>query len=238
MDYKAKLLTGAKELGIELADKELNSFINYMEILQSWNQKMNLTALDTPEEIVIKHFLDSLSCVKGMNLRGDEKVIDVGTGAGFPGIPLKIIYPNLRLTLLDSLQKRIKFLKHLGDELGLNNLEFIHGRAEDYGQSSDYREQYDYALARAVASLNVLSEYTLPFLRVGGVFLSQRGSSVKEDIINSQDAVDNLGGEIYDMLNINLPYSNAERNLVIIDKVSNTPTKYPRRAGKPNKRPL
>ncbi len=238
MNYKSKLIEGAKEFNIDLSDRQINQFITYMDVLQEWNQKMNLTGLEEEDEIVIKHFLDSISCISGIKINGNEKVIDIGTGAGFPAIPLKIIHPNIKLTLLDSLNKRITFLKHLVKELGLKDVECIHGRAEEYGSQSNYRESYDYVLARAVASLNVLSEYTIPFVKTGGVFLSQRGSSVKEEVIQGTEAIETLGGEIRDIIEVDLPYSNADRYLVLIDKVRKTPTKYPRRPGKPKKNPL
>ncbi|TDX51775.1 16S rRNA (guanine(527)-N(7))-methyltransferase RsmG [Orenia marismortui] len=238
MNYKHKLIEGAKDYGIDLSNRQVEQFITYMNILNEWNQKMNLTGLEEPEDIIIKHFLDSISCIDGMNLTGNEKIIDVGTGAGFPGLPLKIIYPDLELTLLDSLQKRIRFLEHVSTELGLDNVECIHGRAEDYGQDNSYREKYDYVVARAVASLEVLSEYTLPFVKVGGCFISQRGTNVKDEVIESTEAVETLGGRFEDIIEIDLPYSDAERHLVIISKLSKTPNKYPRRAGMPKKRPL
>ncbi|WP_027339676.1 16S rRNA (guanine(527)-N(7))-methyltransferase RsmG [Halonatronum saccharophilum] len=237
-NYIDKLKKGSRELGVELNEQQLDQFIKYMEILKEWNQKMNLTAIDDEEEIVIKHFLDSISCIKGADFGQIKRVIDVGTGAGFPGVPLKILFPHLELTLLDSLKKRITFLKHVGSELGFENIEYIHGRAEDYGQDEKYREKYDCSLARAVASLNILSEYTLPFVKVGGIFLSQRGSEVKDDIIQGEEAIDRLGGSFYDLIEVEVPYLDADRSLVVIDKVVSTPDKYPRRAGKPKKRPL
>jgi 16S rRNA (guanine527-N7)-methyltransferase len=238
VNYKEKLVEGAKQFEIDLTEKQVEQFIDYMNILNEWNQKMNLTGLEEPEEIVIKHFLDSISCVRGMDIQENQKIIDVGTGAGFPGVPLKIIYPNLQVTLLDSLKKRISFLEHVVSELGLEDVECIHGRAEDFGQDKNYREQYDYALARAVASLDVLSEYTLPFVKVGGSFVAQRGTNVKEEVIEGSNAIEILGGIIVDVIAIDLPYTDAERNLVIIDKVVATPNNYPRRAGKPKKSPL
>lgn len=238
MDYKEKLVEGAKQFGIELTAKQVEQFINYMDILNEWNQKMNLTGLEEPDAIVIKHFLDSISCVEGMDIDGNERIIDVGTGAGFPGMPLKIIYPDLKVTLLDSLKKRINFLEHVAIELGLKDVECIHGRAEDYGQDKKYREKYDYVLARAVASLDVLSEYTLPFVKVGGSFVAQRGTNVKEEVVEGTNAIEILGGMIMDVVEVDLPYTDAERNLVIIDKVVATPNNYPRRAGKPKKKPL
>ncbi|MCK8826844.1 16S rRNA (guanine(527)-N(7))-methyltransferase RsmG [Natroniella acetigena] len=238
MEEKELLVTGAQQLGVELTEEQIDKFIDYLEILQEWNQKMNLTALDTAREIIVKHFLDSLTCLVELDLTGREKVIDVGTGAGFPGVPLKIIYPQLKLTLLDSLRKRTNFLKQLCYKLNLEGIEFIHGRAEDYGQDQNYREQYDYVVARAVASLNILVEYTLPFARINGRLIAQKGSEAEQEVIESQQAVQSLGGAIFDLRKVNLPYSEAERHLVVIDKMAQTPVQYPRRAGKPKKSPL
>ncbi|KXS44069.1 MULTISPECIES: 16S rRNA (guanine(527)-N(7))-methyltransferase RsmG [unclassified Candidatus Frackibacter] len=238
METKELLVTGSNKLGLELSEKQVNQFLTYIDVLKEWNKKMNLTAIDTSREIVIKHFLDSISCMKVIDLSPGAKVIDVGTGAGFPGIPLKILNPEIELSLLDSTNKRITFLKNLSRELNLSNIEFIHGRAEDYGQDSDYREQYDLVVARAVASLNVLCEYTVPFLKSSGQFISQKGAEAKNEVIEAQSAIEALGAEFYDLVSIDLPYTEAERNLVIINKVRNTPKKYPRQAGTPKQAPI
>ena len=174
MELYEILYEGSKQMGIEIGEEEVRALLKYKEILLEWNQKMNLTAIREEREVIIKHFLDSLSCVKVKQLKGSGKIIDVGTGAGFPGIPLKLVLPQLQLSLLDSLNKRINFLKEVSLQLGLEGIEFIHGRAEDYGRDNDYREKYDYAVARAVAPLNILAEYCLPFVRVGGILYARR----------------------------------------------------------------
>ena len=238
MKVKDLLAAGAEKLELDLNNEQIDTFLDYLEILQKWNQKMNLTAIDDPEEIVIKHFLDSISCASVIDLTANSSVIDLGTGAGFPGLPLKIVYPQLKLTLLDSTRKRVTFLKNLARELDLKEIEFIHGRAEDYGQKNEYRASFDLVVARAVASLNILSEYAVPFLKPSGSFLAQKGAKVKEEIIEATEAIEILGPEIYDVAAIDLPYTDAERNLVIIDKVRETPVKYPREAGTPSQEPI
>ncbi|GAB6137149.1 16S rRNA (guanine(527)-N(7))-methyltransferase RsmG [Halanaerobaculum tunisiense] len=235
---KKKIVKGAKELGIDLTEKQIKNFKTYLEILQKWNQKINLTALDSAEEIIVKHFLDSLSCLTGIKLTGNEKIIDVGTGAGFPGLPIKIIYPELNLTLLDASQKRISFLRRVCYKLGLKKVEFIHGRAEDYGQAKEYRASYDYALARAVAKLNILAEYLLPFTKVGGQVIAHKGPEVDNGLADSKAAIQELGGQLNQVQELNLPFREAERRLVLVDKVASTPLEYPRQAGQPTKNPL
>ncbi|MBM7624309.1 16S rRNA (guanine(527)-N(7))-methyltransferase RsmG [Sporohalobacter salinus] len=238
MKTKDLLVSGADELGQKLNTEQIDQFLDYLDILRKWNQKMNLTAIDDPEQIVVKHFLDSISCASAIDLTSEEKIIDLGTGAGFPGIPLKILYPSLELTLLDSTKKRITFLKNLVRKLGLDKIEFIHGRAEDYGQKKEYRQGFDIVISRAVASLNILSEYSVPFLKPSGSFLAQKGAKVKEEVVEATRAIEVLGAEIYDVVPINLPYTDAERNLVIIDKIRETPLKYPRKAGTPSQEPI
>lgn len=234
-----KILTeGAAKLGLTLSEYQVNQLVKYKDLLLEWNEKMNLTAITDEKEVMIKHFLDALSCATVGQINENAKIIDVGTGAGFPGIPLKIYFPNVTLTLLDSLNKRINFLKTVCESIGLKNIQFVHGRAEDFGINKQHREQYDIAVARAVAELNVLSEYCLPFVRVGGYFVCQKGPSIHEEIERGKKAIEALGGRIVDRKDVVLPFSEITHNIVIIEKVKNTPTKFPRKAGTPSKNPL
>ncbi len=229
---------GTKEMGIEISHNQAEQFIKYKDILLEWNRKMDLTTITEEKEIIIKHFLDSLSCIQTKYLKNEGKMIDVGTGAGFPGIPLKIILPDIKLTLLDSLKKRIGFLEEVCSELGLDGTEFIHGRAEDFGQNKNYREKYKYVVSRAVAALNVLTEYCLPFAQVGGHFICQKGPKLIEEIKDAQKAIKILGGEIVEQIKIELPFSDRNHHILVIGKTKQTPTKYPRKAGKPSKTPI
>lgn len=232
------LTEGAGKLGLTLSENQTEQLIKYKNLLLEWNEKMNLTAITDEKEVMIKHFLDALSCATVKQIKEDAKIIDVGTGAGFPGIPLKIYFPNLSLTLLDSLNKRINFLKTVCEDIKVKNVQFVHGRAEDVGAIKQHREQYDIAVARAVAELNVLSEYCLPFVRVGGYFICQKGPSIHEEIERGKKAIEILGGRIVDRKDISLPFSEITHNIVIIEKIRNTPTKFPRKAGTPSKNPL
>lgn len=232
------LKQGGKELGLDIDDRMVDRLLKYKDILIEWNKKINLTGITDDKEIMIKHFLDSLACMVTGVMRNDSKIIDVGTGAGFPGIPLKVFNENLNLTLLDSLNKRIKYLETVCNELELNEVEFLHGRAEDYGRDKDYREKYDIAVARAVAELAVLCEYCLPFVKTNGYFIALKGPKAQEEIVKAKKALDILGGEIIDTLNVNLPFSDTGHTMVIIKKIKSTPNKYPRKAGTPTKKPL
>jgi 16S rRNA (guanine527-N7)-methyltransferase len=227
-----------RELEIELSENQRRQFNQFFELLVEWNKHMNLTGIVEYDEVLSKHFFDSLTCIKGLEDWANKKVIDVGTGAGFPGVPMKIAIPTLEITLLDSLSKRINFLGAVAGELGLENVELIHGRAEDYGQNSAYRETYDAAISRAVADLSVLSEYVLPFIKVGGVFVAQKSLGAKEEIESSTNAIKILGGQIRDIIEVKVPGIDIVHSLVVIEKVESTPAKYPRKAGKPTKKPL
>ncbi len=232
------LTEGARTLGLSLSEHQVQQLMNYKDLLLEWNEKMNLTAITDEKEVMIKHFLDALSCATVDKIKENAKIIDVGTGAGFPGIPLKVYFPKISLTLLDSLNKRINFLKTVCDAIEIKDVQFVHGRAEDFGTSKQHREKYDIAVARAVAELNVLSEYCLPFVRVGGYFICQKGPSIHEEIERGKKAIEALGGRIVDRKDIALPFSDITHNIVIIEKVKNTPTKFPRKAGTPSKDPL
>lgn len=234
MEY---LRTCAKQLDIELSDQQLNQFSIYYEMLIERNKVMNLTAITEKQEVIIKHFLDSIAVLKYADW-DQEKVLDIGTGAGFPGIPLKIVKPNLKLTLLDSLNKRINFLNDVIAELGLDNITAIHGRAEDYARDKEYRGQFDYVVSRAVANLATLTEYCLPYVKLNGYFISYKSGNIKEELNNSKNAIFLCGGKCKDVHNFVLPDSDMERSFVYINKVKNTPKQYPRKSGTPAKNPL
>lgn len=223
---------GLTELGVDISKEQTNKFVKYSSMLKEWNEKINLTAVTDDEGISVKHFLDSILPVKALDISDANSIIDVGTGAGFPGLPIKICNPGIRLTLLDSLNKRINFLNAVKDELALENVECIHGRAEEYGKMPEYRESYDIAISRAVANLTVLSEYCLPFVKQGGAFLALKADGADEEIKSAEKIIRVLGGKIEDICKIKLPQSEMTRYIVIIRKVEKTPEKYPRRADK------
>lgn len=223
------------EYGISFNDKMLNQFNRYYELLIEWNEKMNLTGITDYEEVLMKHFLDSVSIVKAIDMNCINSLIDIGTGAGFPGIPLKIIFPNIKVTLLDSLQKRIGFLDTVIDELGLENIDTYHGRAEDYAKDV-LREKYDLCVSRAVANLSTLSELCIPFVNIDGYFVSYKSDKSNDEISNASRAIDLLGGIIKSTNTFNIEENG--RTLVVIEKIKNTPKKYPRKAGTPSKDPL
>lgn len=231
-----ELRNGCAKFDIELTDKQVEDFCRYAEILVEWNEKMNLTAITEPAAIAIKHFTDSLLFTKAFELKGDEKIIDVGTGAGFPGIPLKIFDNGLDLTLLDSLNKRINFLKEVSSEINQDN-ECIHARAEEQGRKKESREKYDIATARAVAHLRELSEYCLPFVKVGGYFVSLKGYEIENELEEAKKAIELLGGKIERVEKFILP-DESRRSIVIIKKISQTAPKYPRQSAKIAKSPI
>ena len=225
----------AKEINISLNEKMLEKFFCYKEMLKEWNEKINLTAIVEDKEIIIKHFIDSLTIEKYID--NNISLIDIGTGAGFPGIPLKIAKESINLTLMDSLNKRLIFLDEVCKKLELRNVKTVHGRAEDIGKDSKYREKYDIATARAVANMAVLLEYCLPFVKVGGVFICMKGNNI-EEIEESENALEKLGGKIEKIEKIYLPGTDIERNIIIVRKIKNTPKEYPRKAGVPSKNPI
>lgn len=227
-----------KELSIVLNDKQIQQFEQYYNILVEWNKVMNLTAITEYEEVVEKHFLDSLTIVNAIHVEKIETLIDVGTGAGFPGIPLKIAFPHLKVTLLDSLNKRIKFLNEVIDLLELNDIKAIHGRAEDYAKQAEYREQYDICVSRAVANLATLSEYCLPYVKVDGLFVPYKSGEIDEELKSSEKAVSILGGKVEEVVKFQLPGTDIGRSFVKIHKIKETKKKYPRKAGMATKEPL
>lgn len=225
-------------LGIELAENQIAQFITYYEMLVEWNEFMNLTAITEYDEVMKKHFIDSISLIKAYDVSKKATVIDVGTGAGFPGLALKIAYPNLKVTLLDSLNKRIQFLNAVIEKLGLQGVETVHGRAEDFAKPDKLREKYDLCVSRAVANLSTLSEYCLPFVKVGGKFISYKSEKIAEEMVAAKNAIGLLGGKVENQVEFTLPDSDIYRNLFIIKKEKATPKKFPRKAGLPSKEPL
>lgn len=231
-----KFRNSMNSIGIELTNSQLNAFETYYDMLIDRNKEMNLTAITEFDEVMDKHFLDSVYLFRSIELKADYKLIDIGTGAGFPGIPLKIVFPELKITLLDSLNKRVGFLNDVIDELNLNDIEAIHGRAEDIARDKTYRASYDIAVSRAVANLSTLSEYCLPFVKIGGKFVSYKSGDCADEVDNAKAAIHLLGGKINKIDEFS--YSNNSRSFIVIDKVMNTSNKYPRKAGLPSKKPL
>jgi 16S rRNA (guanine527-N7)-methyltransferase len=223
---------------IHLSGRQLTALGIYEKELLEWNQKFNLTAIRDVESIRTKHFLDSFSCVLAWRASPPHLLIDIGTGAGFPGIPLKILYPNMKLTLVESVGKKAKFCQHIVRVLGLEQVEVIQARAEDLGQDLGHRERYDWAIARAVANLNVLSEYLLPLVRLGGTMLAQKGESGPAEAQSAEGAMKLLGGKLKQLIPVNLPSVAEDRYLVVVEKVAATPPNYPRKPGVPMKQPL
>lgn len=227
-----------EKIGITLNEQQKQQFDKYYEMLVEWNKVMNLTGITEYDEVNLKHFTDSLTIARTQEMQKVQSVIDIGTGAGFPGIPLKIAFPHLKVVLLDSLNKRIKFLDAVIEELGLENISTIHGRAEDFAKKKEYRECFDLCVSRAVANLATLSEYCLPFVKVEGEFISYKSGDSDEEIRDAEFAVKVLGGKITDVDKFQLPGTDMGRSLVKIKKVKNTAGKYPRKAGLPSKEPL
>ncbi len=225
-------------LAVKLNSQQLEAFRWYQSELISWNTRFNLTAITEPTGIEVRHFLDSLTCMIAMDSQKKARVIDVGAGAGFPGLPLKIVCSQIRLTLVEATKKKADFCRHVAESLGLEGVEVVHGRAENVAHELEHRGEYDWALARAVASLPVLVEYLLPFLKLGGCALAQKGDTAHAEIQLSEEALGILGGQLDRLIPIELPGVVETRYLVLIDKVAETPEGYPRRAGMPSKRPL
>ena len=235
----------SKKLNIELSKEQIDAFLKYYELLIDWNEKINLTAITEFEDVCLKHFVDSMSIVNAFSsfdeaqeFLSGKTLIDVGTGAGFPGVCLKILFPELNISLMDSLDKRIKFLNEVINELSLKKITTVHARVEDAAKDAKYRESFDFATARAVASLPVLSEYCLPFVKVGGYFLPYKSEKVLEEISLSANALTVLGGKIESEYSFSLPGSDLQRTILFIKKEKLTPVKYPRKAGTPSKKPL
>lgn len=235
-DFIKKIKEYAKEFLIELTEEQIEKFYTYMELLLEWNKKINLTAITEPNEIILKHFIDSLTINK--YIKSSEKIVDVGTGAGFPGIPIAIIRNDVNIVLVDSLNKRINFLSEVINKLELKNIIAIHSRAEDFGRMKEYRENFDKATSRAVANLATLSEYLMPLIKIKGECICMKGAEIESELKESKKAVEILGGKVKDIDSFNLPNSDFSRNIIIIEKTNKTDKKYPRKPGTPSKEPI
>ena len=234
--FEEEMSKKSKILGVRFSVEQIEQFYKYMNLLIEWNEKMNLTAITEPKEIILKHFIDSITILKYID--DNSKLVDVGTGAGFPGVPLSIMNPILKITLVDSLNKRLIFLQEVVKELNLKNIEIVHARAEEFGQNKNYREKFDIATSRAVANLATLSEYLVPLVKIGGKIISMKASNAKEEINDAQKAIEVLGGKIEKIEEFDLPESDIGRTIIIIDKNKCTPAIYPRKAGTPAKEPI
>lgn len=235
-EFSEKIKEYMNKINIEISDKQIEKFFDYMNLLLEWNEKINLTAITEPEDIILKHFVDCATILK--YIKDEDKIIDIGTGAGFPGMPLKILNEKLDITLMDSLNKRINFLNEIINKLDLKNIVAIHARAEELARNKEYREKFDIAISRAVANLSTLSEYMLPFVKKDGMVISMKGSNIEEEVKNAKKAIKILGGEIEKIDNFNLANTNNIRNIITIKKVVKTPKEFPRKAGKPSKEPI
>lgn len=238
MDFNEAMRQAATEYGLPLDEVRLTQFETYFKLLVEWNEKINLTAITEPQQVAVKHMIDSLSCLDESIFPGNVSVIDVGTGAGFPGLPIKIWRPDIHLTLMDSLQKRIKFLQQVVEELTLLQAETVHSRAEEGAKNKRYRACFDVAVSRAVARLNILAEYCLPFVKVGGYFVALKGSQYQTEIVEAKRSLSLLGGKIEEVRPVKLPGLDDGRAVIYIRKIKETPSQYPRKAGTPEKNPL
>ena len=234
--FNEGLLEKASTMGVRFSVEQMDKFYKYMNLLIEWNEKINLTAIIEPNEIILKHFIDSITILK--DIKDGSIVVDVGTGAGFPGIPLSIMNPTLKITLVDSLNKRLIFLQEVINELDLKNVELVHARAEEFGRNKKYREKFDVATSRAVANLATLSEYLLPLVKINGKAISMKAGNASQEIEDAKKAIKTLGGNINNIEEFNLPQSDIGRTIVIIDKIKETPGKYPRKPGTPSKEPI
>lgn len=238
MNYFEMLSLACSDVKINFDNEKYDKFIEYMNMIKLWNEKVNLTAITEDDVIIKKHFIDCIKIFKYENLKSKCSIIDVGTGAGFPGIPMNIINNENKIVLLDSLNKRVNFLNEVINNLNLKNITAVHGRAEDFGQDVNYRERFDFSISRAVANLNSLSEYCLPFLKLHGKFIAMKGPAVTDEINDSKNAITVLGGSLEKIIEVNIEDSDLKHNLVIIEKIKHTPKQYPRKAGMATKKPI
>ncbi len=238
MEFFDLMKRGADEASIELSEKQYEQFIKYMRLVQEWNEKINLTAITEDDDFIKKHFIDCIKAFKSQAITNANSIIDVGTGAGFPGIPLAILHPKAKITLLDSLNKRINFLNTVVRELGLTNVTTIHSRAEDGARNPELRERFDVATSRAVANMAVLSEFCMPYVKKDGYFVALKGPAIDEEMQNGKNAISILGGELENIIEVSIEETDLKHNIVEIKKVKNCPKIYPRKAGTVNKKPL
>ncbi|AGK99578.1 16S rRNA (guanine(527)-N(7))-methyltransferase RsmG [Clostridium pasteurianum] len=238
MKYFDLMDSACKNEGLFFDEKRYNKFIKYKELIQEWNEKINLTAITDDEGIIKKHFIDSIKIFRFDFLKNAKNIIDIGTGAGFPGIPIKIINESIDVVLLDSLNKRINFLNEVINKLELQNIRTIHGRAEDFSKKIEYRQKFDIATSRAVANMTVLSEFCMPYVNIGGYFIALKGPSIEEEILEAKNAIGTLGGKLEDIIKVEIEESDLKHNLVIVKKIKETPKQFPRKAGTVTKRPL
>lgn len=236
--FQELVAKAAAEYGLQLTNGQIAAMDTYYRLLLEWNEKMNLTAITEPHEVAVKHMIDSLSCYREKIFTAAARIVDVGTGAGFPGIPLKIFQPELELILMDSLNKRLNFLREVAGNLGLQGVAFVHARAEEAGKNKQHRESYDIAVSRAVARLNVLCELCLPLVKVGGWFIALKGAQYEDEVHEAAQALTILGGQVADIRPVSLPGLADKRAVIYIKKVAATPPLYPRKAGTPEKKPL
>ena len=235
---EGQFIEALKAKGINLDSEQIQQFKQYFEILVEWNEKMNLTAITDLQSVYLKHFYDSISMAFYVDFTKSQSICDVGAGAGFPSIPLKICFPQLEITIVDSLNKRIQFLTHLSEQLKLTNVNFVHARAEEFGQNPLYREKFDIVTARAVARLSVLSELCVPLVKTGGQFVAMKAAAAQDELVDAKKGLTILGAEKKEEFTFLLPIEDSERSLFIFDKIKSTPKKYPRKPGVPNKTPI
>lgn len=238
MDFFSLMDTAAKEIGVDFTKEQYEQFIKYMRLVQEWNEKVNLTAITEDEDFIKKHFIDCMKAFKSEPIRNAKTIIDVGTGAGFPGLPIAILNPNAKITLLDSLNKRVNFLNLVVKELGLKNVVTIHSRAEDGARKPELREKFDVATSRAVANMAVLAEFCMPYVKIGGHFIALKGPSVEEELRNGSNAIKTLGGELKSIMEVSIEETDLKHNIVEVSKIKSCSKTYPRKAGTITKKPL
>ncbi len=238
MEYFDMLNEACQSMGLSFDEEKYNKFIKYKDLIKEWNQKINLTAITDDEEIIKKHFIDSIKVFNCDYVKNAKSIIDIGTGGGFPGVPMRIVKEDSKMVLLDSLNKRINFLNEVINDLNLSNIKTIHGRAEDFAHTAEYRQRFDLAVSRAVANLTVLLEFCLPYVKVGGYFVALKGPAIEEEIKAAEGALKALGGKIEKIIEVDIEGSDLKHNLLVVKKVKDTPKKYPRKAGMVTKNPI